>query len=156
MTDPRMSRTRLAALGVALLAALAALPTTMAAQDPPMEVDEARLEEFAERLAEVRERLALTDEQIEEMEPILAAGLEKRLKILEEHGIDISDRSGERERPNLRQLRRLGRALEESREETTQQLAGILSEEQLEEFKKVQEEWAAALRERVRGRNSGG
>ena len=65
-----MTRRVLAAL---LLACCCILP--VAAQDDADEADrEAQLEQLRERLQEARDRLALTDQQREQVRPILAAG----------------------------------------------------------------------------------
>ena len=131
--------------------ALAAVPA--GAQEP--EAD-ARMAELQVRLEEARERLGLSDEQVEQLLPVVLASFEGTMAVLEEHGIDVLSltEGGPRRRLNLRQLRALGRDLDDVREAMFEKIEelGFLSEEQFAEFKKIQEEQRAALRERLRAR----
>ena len=122
---------------------------------PPPGQEEARteqLEELRQRLEEARTRLDLTDEQVEQVRPILRAGSEALLGVLQEHGIDLRDRSGGANRLRFRQLRRLQRDLEAVREQTLEDLDEVLTDEQLEIYKEIQEENRQAMRERLRQR----
>lgn len=134
-------------------AAVALTATPAGAQEP--EADE-RLAELQQRLDEARERLKLSDEQIEQLLPVLRENFDSTLAVLEKHGFNVqslaeddSDR-----RLNLRQLRALGGDLDEVREAMFKKIEelGFLSDEQFAEFKKIQEEQRAALRERMRAR----
>ena len=116
------------------------------------QLGEEQIEQIRARIQETRERLNLTDEQIEQVTPILRAGFEAQMEVLEQHGIDIGNRSGGRNRLRLRQLRRLGRDLDAARERTAAELGAVLSEEQIEVYKEIQEERRQAMRERLRGR----
>ena len=122
---------------------------SVAAAFQERELSDEQLALVEERIQEARERLNLTDEQTDQVVPILRAGFEALLVVLEEHGIDIENRSGERNRPRLRQLRRLNRDLEEVRERTVEQLSDVLSDEQIEVYRELQEERRQALRARV-------
>ena len=147
----------LLALG-ALLAASAALGTPVATT--AQESQDERLEALRQRMEETRERLGLTDEQIEQLTPILQEGFEAQRAVLEEHGISLesppAERSGSR-LGRLRQMRQLGRDLDEVREATFGKIeeSGILSEAQLAEYAELQEELRQALRERIRSRRGG-
>lgn len=116
------------------------------------QLGEEQIEQIRARIQETRERLNLTDEQIEQVTPILRAGFEAQMEVLEQHGIDIGNRSGGRNRLRLRQLRQLGRDLDAARERTVEELGAVLSEEQIEVYKEIQEERRQAMRERLRGR----
>ena len=111
-----------------------------------------QLEELRQRLEEARTRLDLTDEQVEQVKPILRAGSEAVLGVLQEHGIDLQDRSGGANRLRFRQLRRLQRDLNAVREQTLEDLDAVLTDEQLEIYKEIQEENRQAMRERLRQR----
>ena len=111
-----------------------------------------RLEAFQQRLEEARTRLDLTDEQIEQVRPILRTGFEARLDVLQEHGIDLQDRSGGAGRLGFRQLRRLQRDLNAVLEQTLEDLDEVLTDEQLETYKELQEENRQAMRQRLRRR----
>ena len=116
-----------------------------------LQADEDRLEQFEERIAQTQERLGLTDEQIEEIAPILESGFEAQAAVLEDMGIDLDDR-GRGPRVSLRDLRRLRSELQAIRENTREQLAEVLTAEQMEEFRQIQEEGRAELNERIRAR----
>ena len=108
-----------------------------------------QLEELRQRLEEARTRLDLTVEQVR---PILRAGLEARLGVLREHGIDLRDRSGGANRLRFRQLRRLQRDLNAVRDRTLEDLDEVLTDEQPETYKEIQEENRQAMRKRLRQR----
>ena len=133
-----------------LIAAITAVAVGIVSTASAQEVD--RAEKLRERLTETRARLNLTDDQIEQIRPILRAGMEAQIKVLEKHGIDIRNRSGERARLGFRQLRRLGRDLDKVRERTVGDLADVLTDAQIAEYKKIQQERKAALRKRLRER----
>ena len=110
------------------------------------------LEELRQRLEEARTRRNLTDEQVKQIRPILQARFKVMLSVLQEHGIDLQDRSGSANRLRFRQLRRLQRDLNAVREQVLEDLDGVLTDEQLEIYKEIQEENRQAMRERLRQR----
>lgn len=111
-----------------------------------------QLEELRQRLEEARTLLDLTDAQVEQVRPILRAGSEAILGVLQEHGIDLRDPSGGANRLGFRQLRRVQRDLNAVREQTLEDLDEVLTDEQLESYKEIQEENRQAMRERLRQR----
>ena len=144
-------------LAASALAAVlcAASPTAGAVQQR----DGERLAQLQERLEEARARLKLTDEQSEQIRPILRAGMEKQMAVLEKHGIDLrgegAARRGRPSQQRLRELRALGDDLEAVRKETRTELKEVLSKEQFKEFKKLQEEGREAMRQAIRERTGG-
>ena len=158
MRTSMINRTRRFAFGAALImsmvVALTALPAN--AQEKEVGTDE-RIAELTQRLAETQERLQLTDEQIEQLLPLLKENLQTTKTVLEEHGIDLQNRTeGDSDRrPSLRKLRALDRDLDDVREALLDKIEelGFLSDEQFSEFKKVQKEQRKALRGRLRDRN---
>lgn len=96
--------------------------------------------------------LNLTDEQVDQVRPILRAGFGAMLEVLEEHGIDIGNRSGSGRRLRFRQLRRLQRDLNAVGQQTIENLGAVLNDEQIEIYKEIQEENQEAMRERLRRR----
>lgn len=115
-------------------------------QEPPAEP----LKELRQRLEEARTRLNLTDEQVEQIRPILQGGFKVILGVLQEHVIDLQDRRpGGANRLRLWQLRRLQRDLNAVRKQTLENLEEVLTDEQLEIYKEIQEENRQALRERL-------
>ena len=109
-------------------------------------------EELRQRLEEARTRLDLTDEQNEQVRPILRAEFEALQGVLREHGIDLRDGSGGGNRLGFRQLRRLRRDLNAVREQTLEDLDEVLTDEQIETYKEMREENQQAMRERLRQR----
>ncbi len=128
---------------VALLAANTGLTQT---------ADPDRLAELETRIAEARQRLDLGDEQVEQIRPVFAAGAQSMAAALERHGIDLSLPPEQRERPGFRKLRAIGKDLRTVREETTEAIAAILNESQMAEYREMQEERSAEMRDRIRGR----
>ena len=109
-------------------------------------------EELRQSLEEARTRLDLTDEQNEQVTPILRAEFEALQGILQEYGIDLRDRSAGAGRLGFRQLRRLQRDVNAVREQTLEDLEKVLTDEQLETYKEMREENQQAMRERLRQR----
>ena len=147
--------TRLA-FGTALTAAAVALAVpALSAQEEEAEAGD-RMAELQQRLDEARERLKLSDEQVEQLLPVLMESFAATQAVLEEHGLNAQSlaEGGSNRRLNLRQLRALGSELDEVREAMFDKLQelGFLSDEQFAEFKKIHEEHRAALRERLRAR----
>ena len=157
-TGTMINRTRRLAFGTALIAsavvALTALPAS-AQEEKGTETDE-RIAEFNQRLEEARERLQLTDEQVEQLLPVLKESFEATREVLEKHGIDLRNwaEGGRNRRLNLRQLRTLGRDMNEVQEALLEKIEelGFLSDKQFAEFKRVQDEHRKALRDRFRAR----
>ena len=120
-----------------------------AAQDADREAQRA---EFLERLEEVRSRLDLTDEQVEQVTPILRASFEALREVLQKHGIDPRGGSRGAGRLGLRGLRNLQRDVAPVREQVLEDLGEVLTDEQLEIYKEIQEENRQAMRQRLRER----
>lgn len=85
-------------------------------------------------------RLNLTDTQLVVARPVLEAGILERQQILKDAGFE----SGKK--PNLRQLLRVRDPLRASRARTESELSGILSPEQMLEYREIVEE----LRQKIR------
>lgn len=137
---------------VAPVLALAAGVAACAADDGGEAVGDMR-EAMEKRVAETRERLALTDGQIEKIAPILRRGFEAQAALLEKQGFARDGaRSREGDRPNLREMRKLGREMDKIREQTLKELGEVLDAKQLDEYEDIQEERKAELRRRMRGR----
>lgn len=135
----------------------AAVFATLLMTSTPLWADESaegdRAAELENRIVEARERLALTDEQAEAIVPILEAGMEKQSEIFSKHGIDLgaAKEEGKRKRLGVRALRSLRADMDEVREDTLKELEEVLTDEQLAEFRKMQEENRSQMRERLSG-----
>lgn len=133
----------IAALWVAL--AFAALPAAQAEED--------RAAQFEERIAETKARLNLSDEQLEQLTPVLKSSFEAQMAVLEKHGIDLENReSGNQKKLGFREARRLRNDLDVVRKSTLEQVKGILSEGQFSEYKKIQDERKKKMREMIKDR----
>jgi hypothetical protein len=104
----------------------------------------------AAQLEEARTRLALSEEQRTLAEPILRAGIERRMAILRKHGLVDADGRRTEQRPSLREARKLRGELDDVRDDTVRRLERVLTKAQVEEYKKLQSEMRDAARERMR------
>ena len=104
----------------------------------------------AEKLEETKVRLDLTDDQFVSIEPILIEDLAQKNQVLLEHGINLE--SGERPTGgmNIRKARALANDMGSVREKTIEKLSVYLSDEQIQEYKKIQEENKEKIRERIK------
>lgn len=119
----------------ALFVALA--PVTGVAQT---QLSDEQIQQIEQRLEETIARLNLTDAQREAATPIVEAGVRERIQILQGAGFERG------KRPSFKQLRSVKKPLKDSRARTEAQLATILSDAQMAEYRKIQEEARARLR----------
>jgi hypothetical protein len=103
-----------------------------------------------ERLAEAKARLDLSDEQLEQVKPVLEAAAEAQRSVLSRYGIDLEAEGGPESKLGMREARKLKKDIAKVREKTLEELDEILTDEQLDEFKKLQEERRQEMRKRIR------
>ncbi|WP_129782341.1 hypothetical protein [Peristeroidobacter soli] len=120
----------------------------VAAQARERQLTEEQRAQIEARLAEVRKRLDLSAEQEAKLEPILRDSFAKRLALLDSYGLS---RDGA-ERPSLRQMQALGGEMADIREATEKQVATVLDQRQMAEFRKIQDEMREQIRARIRER----
>lgn len=138
-----MKRKWIAALWLVL--AIAALPAAQAEED--------RAAQLEERIAETKARLNLSDEQVEQLTPIVVSGFEAQMAVLEENGIDLENPNPDnRQRLGFRAARKLRKELDAVRENTSDEVEKILSDEQFSEYKEIQAEREERMREMIRER----
>ena len=111
------------------------------------EIDPAALEA---RSAEMRERLALTNEQSEQIKPILVEHFEKTSIVLQDFGINLETGERPEKRLSFRDARQLKSELDVVSDDTSQVLSTILSPEQMEEYEEIAEERREEIRSRIR------
>ena len=104
-----------------------------------------------ERIDELVERLDLSDEQIEQISPILQDSMERQRAILESYGVDPAKRGEGGQRLGMRKARAMRKEMSEVRETSRGAMAEFLSDEQMDELQLIQEERRDALREKIRG-----
>jgi hypothetical protein len=117
----------------------------------PVWADSDREARVEERLAEAKVRLDLNEEQLEQVKPIMQAAIEAQRSILARYGIDLEAEGGPETRLGRREARKLRKDLAEVRTRTLEQLDDILTDEQLDEFRKMQEERRQGMKKRIRG-----
>jgi hypothetical protein len=113
-----------------------------------------RAARFEQRMEETKARLNLSEEQLDQMAPLLEESMEAQRRILSSYGIDLERRSGSAGRLGLRQARAMRQELETVRVDMLNELEAILNDEQLDEFKRMQQERKAEMRDRIRGGES--
>ena len=113
-----------------------------------------RMAQVEQRMEEARERLNLSDEQMDQMTPVLAESMEKRREILSSYGIDPENWANTKGKLGLRKALAMKKELDAVRKDTFQALDGVLTDGQLQEFKRIQAERQSEMRERIRGSSS--
>jgi hypothetical protein len=117
----------------------------------PIWADSEREDLVEERLAEAKARLELSDEQLEQMRPVIEEAVEAQRSILARYGIDLEAEGGPENKLGMREARKLRQDISKVRNKTLEQLEEILTEEQLDEFQKLQEENREMMKKRIRG-----
>jgi hypothetical protein len=131
--------------GAFIAVVFAAILVTSSASGQESRVTDAEL-----RLEQTMTRLALSDEQREALAPVLENSRSAQQEILASYGIDVE--KGERPAQGLgmRNARAMKRKLDAVRADTLKTVSGILSADQLEEFKRIQAERQAEMQARIR------
>ena len=102
------------------------------------------VETLEEELARFTERLALSDKQVKQIQPILLEARREMSALMEDiHSRPPSSRSA---------MQSIQLQMAALRKHTEQELEGVFTEEQMEEYKKMQDEQG----ENMRGRKNGG
>lgn len=127
---------------VSLIALMLASPISTANED--------RTAERKERMQEAQARLNLSDTQVDQMAPIVERAMQAQKAIMARYGIDPENRDGAGRQPSLREMRAMSQEMEVVRSDTRAALDPILSDAQMAEFDRMQEERKAQMRERVR------
>ncbi|AEV39861.1 hypothetical protein PSE_p0279 (plasmid) [Pseudovibrio sp. FO-BEG1] len=97
-----------------------------------------------QRMEMMAERLQLTDAQKEKVSPIMQQAMEERRAILKGAGIERG------KKPTIAQLREVRGPMQESREKLDQQMAQVLSTEQMATFREMQQEMRDKMRKKFR------
>lgn len=126
-----------------------AVLATSATQALAQDISDERLGDFEERIEELQTRLGLTDEQLEEMRPVIAKNFEKTLQAFDEAGLEQG--GGGASSLGRRDRIRLGRQIRDIQEETVKKMRDILTDEQMDEYEEIQEERREELRARMQG-----
>ena len=117
-------------------------------EESPIKVLDEVVDSFFSTL---RVRLQLTEQQAHEIEPVVRSHVNNRLNVLREYGISPDSRSAG-EKIDFRQLRALKREMDSLDKQIESELVEILNDEQIEEYRLIQEERRAEIRSQIRGR----
>jgi hypothetical protein len=101
---------------------------------------------------ETKARLDLSEEQVEQITPILQSSFESRRAILQKYGINIESRKPPAQKLGLRKARTLSKELEKVSSSTSRKLDDILTKEQMSEYRAMQNERKNKMRQRLRAR----
>ena len=99
----------------------------------------------------IKDRLNLTEEQSEKFEPIILYQWEKRMAVMKKHGIS-SESNLSKKKIGFRQLREIKKDMDKINKEIEKKLIKVLNNDQLVEYKKIQEENRIEMRKRLRGK----
>ena len=128
-----------------ILVFLLVTPFTVAATTENVET------QIKERVEAAKERLGLTDAQLDQIRPIIAASVEGQREVFAKYGIDgQGDVSG----LSFREKRKLRNDVKTIRKTTNEQLAKVLSDEQMRQYEALAEERRSALREKATERRN--
>lgn len=142
-------------LTILVISGLLGIASQIAQTQPQSEpqLSDEQIAQLEQRIADTQARLNLSEQQKEQVRPILKTGAQARRQVLEKHGIDLSAAgAGNQGRMGFREMRSLRSDMEAVREETNRELATVLSDEQFAEWQAIQEERRAEFRERMRAR----
>ncbi|WP_417320044.1 hypothetical protein [Emcibacter sp.] len=109
---------------------------------------EEQAQAFMERMEATRARLDLSPAQEEELGHILRTSYQERLQVLQKYGFS----RGVRPDLKMREKISLGRDMKKIREKTEGLVGEILSEGQMREFRKIQDENRDRFREQMKNR----
>lgn len=114
----------------------------------PATAKEDHTAQYEQRLAETKARLNLSDQQMEQIEPTLEAGFTASQAILQKYGINPENRDN-RQRLGFRKARQLRKELQTVQINTLHELSDVLTDEQLAEYREIQAERKAELKQRI-------
>lgn len=121
-------------------------PTSVEGERPTL--SPAQQQQIEARMSDVRKRLNLSEEQEEQLAPIMLASMEQTRSLMQKYGIQRGSR------PNLsrRQMLSLRNDMTAARQSTDRQVSDILSRDQMREWRKIQDEMREEMRAQIRGR----
>ncbi len=134
-------KTLFAAIGFAVVS----VSTPVFAEGEDREQTVAAVQEF---MVAAKERLQITDEQAPLVEEIMKESMERREAILAKY----EGNGGEKPRARLQKIRSMRDELEGAGQDTYNKMSDVLTPEQLDEFKVIQQEMREKMRERLRAR----
>ena len=104
-----------------------------------------------QRMAELRARLDLSDTQVKALTPVVKESMAAQQSILSRYGINLESGRGAAQKLGPRDALAMKRELDGIRTDTLRAVDDILTDKQLDEFKRIQDERRAAMQKRIRG-----
>lgn len=123
---------------------------TLVLASPLSTAKEDRAADLKGRMQEAQARLNLSDAQIVQMAPIMKRAMQAQKDIMARYGMNPENRNDSGSRPSLRQMRAMKQELAVVHSDTRAALEPILSDAQMAEFQRMQEERKAQMREGMR------
>lgn len=114
----------------------------------------AQAPDLEQQITDMKKRLALTEDQSEQIKPVIEKSIAARREILKKYGIDPT--KGDRQsfkKLSFSDKRKLRGELKEIKKTTHDKLEVILSEEQMDEYEGMQKERKEKLREHMKNRS---
>ena len=118
-------------------------PLTLAETDQAAQLEQ--------RLEQAKARLGLTDDQLEQMAPVLQETMDAQQRILTSYGIDLEGQDDPAQTLGIRKAMAMKRELDVVRADLLAAVEGILTNEQFDKFKRLQSERQSEMRTRIRG-----
>ena len=126
-----------------LISSFALAPTAMARQSTD------RAQAIEDQVTDLQNRLQLTEEQQALVEPTLRAQLETSRAIMEDYGFSPGTSGGNVDR---RKMRSMSKELEPVRKQAERDLTEVLTDEQMDEYREIQDERRARMRNDIKRR----
>lgn len=114
----------------------------------------AQVPDLEQQITDMTKRLALTEDQSEQIKPVIEKSIATRREILKKYGIDPA--SGDRQsfkKLSFSDKRKLRGELQDAKKATHEKLEAILSDAQMDEYKDIQKERKEKLREHMKNRS---
>ena len=104
-----------------------------------------------QRVEEARGRLNLSNSQVEALAPVLERSMASQQSILSKYGVDLDSGTSVMQRLGRQNAMAMKKELDAVRADTFNAVDDILTDEQFDEFKRMQRERQAEMRKRMRG-----
>lgn len=124
--------------GAMLIGSLGLWTTPLLAQQDST-AQQQKMERAQERLQQIKDRLKLTPEQSEQVRPIVTEEFQQLKAIRDKHSGDS----------NRRGKLKMAREMRDVQSASDAKLSKVLSKTQMDELKKMREEWRQQMRERA-------
>lgn len=104
-----------------------------------------------QRMEEARARLDLSDAQVEALTPVLERSMAAQQSILSDYGVDLNSGTNVMRQLGRKNAMAMKKKLDAARADTFDDIDDILTDEQFDEFKRMQRERQSEMRKRMRG-----